>query len=37
VDSGPRELARVLAESFVAPKVRRGGELDPATDGHYSG
>jgi hypothetical protein len=20
---------------FAAPKVRRGGELDPATDGHY--
>lgn len=22
---------------FAAPKVRRGGQLDPATDGHYSG
>jgi hypothetical protein len=22
---------------FEAPKVRRDGELDPATDGHYSG
>lgn len=22
---------------FEAPKVSRGGELDPATDGHYSG
>jgi hypothetical protein len=22
---------------FAAPKVRRGGRLDPATDGHYSG
>jgi hypothetical protein len=22
---------------FDAPKVRRDGELDPATDGHYSG
>jgi hypothetical protein len=22
---------------FAAPKVRRGGALDPATDGHYSG
>lgn len=21
---------------FAAPKVRRGGRLDPATDGHYS-
>jgi hypothetical protein len=22
---------------FAAPKVSRSGELDPATDGHYSG
>jgi hypothetical protein len=22
---------------YAAPKVRRNGELDPATDGHYSG
>jgi hypothetical protein len=22
---------------FAAPRVRRGGELDPATDGHYVG
>jgi hypothetical protein len=22
---------------YEAPKVRRNGELDPATDGHYSG
>jgi hypothetical protein len=22
---------------FAAPKVQRGGLLDPATDGHYSG
>jgi hypothetical protein len=22
---------------FAAPKVGRGGELDPATDGHYNG
>jgi hypothetical protein len=22
---------------FAAPKVRRGGELDPATDGHFGG
>jgi hypothetical protein len=22
---------------FEAPKVQRNGELDPATDGHYSG
>jgi hypothetical protein len=23
-------------ELFAAPKVRRGGELDPATDGHFN-
>ena len=25
------------SELFAAPKVRRDGQLDPATDGHYSG
>jgi len=36
------ELRRVLMnlprkQLFEAPKVRRNGELDPATDGHYRG
>jgi hypothetical protein len=39
VDSERRRvLMRVPRKTlFEAPKVRRGGELDPATDGHYSG
>jgi hypothetical protein len=39
VDSeGRRVLMRVPRKTlFDAPKVRRNGELDPATDGHYSG
>ena len=38
VDSeGRRVLMRVpRTKLFEAPKVRRNGELDPATDGHYS-
>jgi len=37
-----RERRRVVMhiprrELFGAPKVGRGGELDPATDGHYRG
>jgi hypothetical protein len=36
-----RDRRRVLMriprrDLFAAPKVRRGGQLDPATDGHYS-
>jgi hypothetical protein len=39
VDSERRRvLMRVPRKTlFEAPKVRRSGELDPATDGHYSG
>lgn len=33
-----RVLMRVPRKTlFEAPKVARNGELDPATDGHYSG
>lgn len=40
--TGDSEQRRVLmrlprAKLFEAPQVRRNGELDPATDGHYSG
>ena len=39
VDSERRRVLMHLPrrELFAAPKVRRGGELDPATDGHYRG
>jgi hypothetical protein len=39
VDSERRRvLMRVpRIKLFEAPRVRRNGELDPATDGHYSG
>lgn len=39
VDSEKRRvLMRVpRIKLFEAPQVRRNGELDPATDGHYSG
>lgn len=45
----PRKKADVVPEKrivlmriprrdlFAAPKVRRSGKLDPATDGHYNG
>lgn len=33
-----RVLMRIPRKTlFEAPKVRRNGELDPATDGYYSG
>jgi hypothetical protein len=39
VDRERRRVVRHLPrrELFAAPKVGRGGELDPATDGHYRG
>ena len=39
VDSERRRVLMRISRKrlFEAPKVRRNGELDPATDGHYSG
>lgn len=39
VDSERRRVLMRLPRKtlFEAPKVRRNGELDPATHGHYSG